>query len=440
MKMRGRTVVRIIWALIVLGLLGGWLIREHTSPSDKYELSFACDGGPDEEQFLFEQSDTVVEEGTRRILSDNGFVVYRIPVDNANLGRVFVNINQVGFHLKFSPDGSSWSPLMHFAELESRNPDLFQTQSCGFGDAQKEATTRTGTAYLRFGPPSRPRKPYPAIRSLKLHVSGPAPDEHFYRYSMTRMVMALLPARLMILVGLIPVIVLRKWWKTPWRLFGAGALLWTVSVAAKAGFAIPTNDAVSRMAHAVLPTFPADVTFWAYIGLLTGLFECGIFLLVATFIRRRQWSWHDAVSLGVGFGAMEAIALGVAAAVSISQSVNTGVTGATAFSLLGPAERLIALAVHTASVAMIVHALRQRRWRWFVASFLYKSGIDAVAAFVILAGTGLMSARPWFVELVLFGPFAYAGIFILAALRRIWDATDIPATSGDTGPVDGGVI
>ena len=83
-------------------------------------------------------------------------------------------------------------------------------------------------------------------------------------------------------------------------------------------------------------------------------------------------------------------------------------------------ERLIAVVVHTAAVVMIVYALSERKWSWLVASFAYKSGIDAVAAAVLLSGSDWLSAHPWLVELVLFGPFACAGLWILAFLARAW--------------------
>jgi hypothetical protein len=90
-------------------------------------------------------------------------------------------------------------------------------------------------------------------------------------------------------------------------------------------------------------------------------------------------------------------------------------------SLIGSVERLIALAIHAASAVMIIYALTQRKWGWFVAAFFYKSLVDAVAGFAILSG--LWETRPWFVELALVGPFGYAGLLILFVLCRGWNAS-----------------
>ena len=418
MKIKRRIIV-IVWTVLAAVCLCIFLYSPEGKvglPSGHAELSFACDGEGAEEQFLVEQVDTVVDNGARRITSDDGFIVYRIAVGDAILERGFITIRQVGFHLEFSPDGDEWSNLMHFAKLGKRDTDRFHTPSCGFGRRK----SRTGTAYFRFGPPTQPQEPHPAIKFVKLQVSGSQPPG-FQTFSIKRKLSGVLPARLMVLVGLVPVIILRRWWKTPWRLFGAGALLWTVSVAAKVGFALLANKPVARMLDAALPAFPADLALWIYIGLLTGVFECGIFLLIAGHIRRTKWTWKEAVSLGVAFGAVEAIALGIVAAIAAAMS--TGMNAPLdSFSFTGPVERVIALAVHTASVVMVIYALTQRKWKWFVASFLYKTAIDTVAAFIPLSGKALLEAHPWFVQLCLFGPFGYAGLCILALLWRFWPA------------------
>jgi len=245
------------------------------------------------------------------------------------------------------------------------------------------------------------------------------PPAGFQRFSAKRKLLALLPARLMVLVGLLAVIISWRCWKTPPRLFGLGALLWTVSVAGKIAFATVANDPVRTWLGTHWAS-SGDLVYWCYIGLLTGVFECGIFLLIARPLRRKEWKWQEACSVGIGFGGAEAIVLGVVGAVSYALRDASGVGLPAAFTLVGPVERLIALAVHAASTVMIIYALTRKKRGWFAAAFLYKSAIDAVAAFVALSAPNLMATRPWAVELCLFGPFAYVGVYVLFALRRRW--------------------
>jgi uncharacterized membrane protein YhfC len=228
------------------------------------------------------------------------------------------------------------------------------------------------------------------------------------------------PALWMALVGVTAMFFASRRWHASWRLLGAGAALWVGAVALKFGCAILGNAAVNRWLHAELPKFWADSAFWCYVGLLTGIFECGIFLLVAPLIRRRQWRWGEAMSLGVGFGAIEA--LGVAAGTALAARAIGGSSSLAIWigALLPAFERLIALAIHVAATVMILRALVDRQWRWFWVSFFYKSAVDSVAAWVILSGTSMRSS-PFLMEWVCFMPFALIGLGTLIYLRREWD-------------------
>jgi uncharacterized membrane protein YhfC len=154
-------------------------------------------------------------------------------------------------------------------------------------------------------------------------------------------------------------------------------------------------------------------------GLLTGVFECGIFLVVAPLIKRRQWSWHEALSLGVGFGAIEALAVGAAASCSAGQTGAWACLTTWSEALVPAFERLLALLVHVAAVVMILRALVDRKWQWFGVSFVYKTAIDGVAAWLLLSGTSLRSS-PWLMEWLCFAPFALIGVLVLLNLRRKW--------------------
>jgi uncharacterized membrane protein YhfC len=124
---------------------------------------------------------------------------------------------------------------------------------------------------------------------------------------------------------------------------------------------------------------------------------------------------------------MEAIALGSAAALAAVPNSEPIVNLNLSIALIGPVERVIALVIHIASVVMVIYAITQRRWSWFAAAFIFKSGVDAVAAFVLLTDT--MKTHLWCVELLLFGPFACVGVIVLVVLARSWhDAVANPQT------------
>lgn len=222
----------------------------------------------------------------------------------------------------------------------------------------------------------------------------------------------------MFLVGGVPVFIVWRRWRIPWRVWGGGAVLWIVSVALKFSFALVSSGPVYRWLHAALPQSWADPVDWCYLGSLTGVFECGIFLVAARLIKRRQWSWREALSLGVGFGAIEALALGIAS-VLVCQAGLWGCLATWSVPLVPAFERLLTLPIHAAAAVMILRALIDRKWPWFWVSFAYKSACDSVAACLNLSGTSLRSS-PWLMEWVCVAPFALIGVLVLLNLRRRW--------------------
>jgi uncharacterized membrane protein YhfC len=141
--------------------------------------------------------------------------------------------------------------------------------------------------------------------------------------------------------------------------------------------------------------------------------------VAAPLIKRRRWSWREALSLGVGFGAIEALGLAVVASLSASQAGAWSCLTGWSEALVPAFERFLALLIHIAAVVMILRALVDRKWPWFGVSFAYKSAVDGVAAWLLLSGTSLRSS-PWLTEGICFAPFALIGLLVLLNLRRRW--------------------
>jgi uncharacterized membrane protein YhfC len=391
------------------------------APTDKGMLSIKCDGTTAETQFIADQRGAETRNDARWITGDGGYVIYRIPVGNCTPEQLYYSVSSTSYSLEFSADGRSWSVMVSTPRSDEQ-PGQFGRSANGFLPEWQKAAKKTGTAYFRFSRPAGGKVPL-VIKSINIEVTGgpltkgfhtPREDFRSSWFRSERKSALSLPALLMMLVGLSAVL-LAKWrWRTPLRLFGLGALLWTISIAVKFAIAIPLSKPVEALLHQALPKHPADVTFWIYIGFLTGFTEVAIFLAMARWFQRRQWSWRDAASVGVGFGAIEAVLLGLGVAIAVA----TGMPGP---STLAPAlERFLTIFIHIATVVAPIYAVTRRKWGWFALAFIHKSGVDAVAAYILLAGSHLMAAHPWRVELVIFGPFAYIAIPILLVLRKRW--------------------
>lgn len=201
----------------------------------------------------------------------------------------------------------------------------------------------------------------------------------------------------MIAVALVAVIAFRRRSRASWAAFGIGALAWTVGVAAKIAWAVPTNKLVLAFFDAHLGRLAAPVS-WLYIGLLTGVFEVGATWIFVRATRIRTASRADATAFGIGFGAFEAALLGLFALAIVAvtalfwsklpHEVQTALAAKhssrwmLAFPIL---ERAYCIVAHAVSCILVVEAVQQKRPRWLAASFVYKTLLDGIAAWGIMA-------------------------------------------------------
>jgi uncharacterized membrane protein YhfC len=233
----------------------------------------------------------------------------------------------------------------------------------------------------------------------------------------------------MMAVGVAFLGALRPFRNRLWKPIGLGALGWFVSVALKFAWALPVNPFIYRgLLHAAGKA--GQPLFWIYVGLLTGIFECGFALLLVWRTRLKEATWSEAYAFGTAFGAVEAIALGVVALLSVlvfllffdhvpaelrtavSQQYQRQGLAVIPFPII---ERAATVIIHIFSSLLIIHAVQTRRWRWFWLSFAYKSGIDAVAAWAQQTGMTMSISGIAQVEgiVVVYAALGLAGIYWL---------------------------
>lgn len=254
-----------------------------------------------------------------------------------------------------------------------------------------------------------------------------------------RVYLILLSAVGMIVVACTAIGAWRFWSHVPWRWFWVGAAVWTVGVAVKFAWAIALNTPILGAMKASLP-HPLYLALGSiYVGLLTGVFEIGVTLIAGLIWPAMTRDATRGVAVGVGAGAFEAMLLGlgvlagaVAAIVTSGQTQERilaamiGTAGATPLVwLVAPVERVIAIACHVASRALVLVGIARRRWFWpFTVAFLLMSAIDAVAGYVHLSGV-MAGISPWWIELAI-APAAAASIPLLIWSIRQWPTPDQP--------------
>lgn len=208
-----------------------------------------------------------------------------------------------------------------------------------------------------------------------------------------------------------------------WRMLGWGALFWTFTVALKFAWAIPVNPPLMQLLGVSFqnPLTVPNIIFYIYVGALTGIFE----VLVAWLVLRKRAlgraSWKQALAFGVGFGAFEALLLGL---LSLVQSVGVLLTPETLpiatlgsmasnnnvlYAIAPVVERFSVILAHVFTCVAIFYsiAIRQPKWMWM--AVLYKTVLDAPAGLAQFMGLNTLE-RLWAIE----------GVILLIGLVGLW--------------------
>ncbi len=198
-----------------------------------------------------------------------------------------------------------------------------------------------------------------------------------------------------------------------WRYLGIGALMWIVTVAVKFLVATPLNPLVYQMLGVSDALFSSgNVLFYVYVGVLTGLTEVLISWLPLRYTRLGRVSWVNALAFGIGFGAFEALYLGVPSLftnlslLAAPQSISTETLSSLQilnnplYSLAPATDRIPATLVHIIGNVLLFYSVASKQVRWVWVSFGIKSMVDTIAAFGILYGTPSIAVL-WMLEAVL---------------------------------------
>lgn len=223
-----------------------------------------------------------------------------------------------------------------------------------------------------------------------------------------------------------------------WSVVALGAIAWIVSVTPKIVFHFLFSKQILSFLKSKLSPKLLRPFSWTYIGLLTGVFECGIALaFVLKFDILYQARWVDILAFGIGFGAFEAFALGAVALGQVGQYIlrpesvpeedtkeESWRTTPGIFSLLfvGPVERASAICVHVFSNVLIILAVQQNFYLLFWLSFGFKTLVDGIAGWMTLEKDIKSSTNvaQWWAYQAIFMILAFVSIIGIILLQKIW--------------------
>jgi uncharacterized membrane protein YhfC len=230
-----------------------------------------------------------------------------------------------------------------------------------------------------------------------------------------------------------------------WRYLGLGALAWIVTIVIKFLVATPLNPVVYQILYVPDALFaPGSVLFYVYVGVLTGLTEVLLTWLLLRYTHLGRSSWTQALAFGIGFGALEALYMGIPNLISniTALAAPQSIPEATLRSLqllndplfgLAPAtDRFAATLVHIFGNVLLFYGVASMQARWLWVSFVYKSLVDTVAAFAIFISTLTLPVL-WSLEVVLL-VFGCMGWWGLLQIQQRYRLAKMPGLAGQTAP------
>ncbi len=231
----------------------------------------------------------------------------------------------------------------------------------------------------------------------------------------------------MILVGVLSIIIWRFRSRTKMKYFLVGGAVWAAAISLKLVLELTITPKLLWISSLGSTVFLAVIG--AYVGIRTGLFECG--LTYITFIKSdlRNMSFDEAVAFGIGFGALEAILLGFQSLIQIlmftfnpkllflipesqRRIVEASLSMPTWVAAAPVIERIFTLFSHIFAILLILVSVARSRPIFFLLSFSYKSLLDALLPYIQvtfkpnISPIGAYEAEIWIVfmgSIALFG-------------------------------------
>ncbi len=207
------------------------------------------------------------------------------------------------------------------------------------------------------------------------------------------------------------------------RYFAFGAILWAVAIIPKyiMDFTITGPFQSFLLQHLSLTAVLAVMSL--YLGLRTGLFESGFTYLAVKYTKLSKMDFNEAMALGIGFGGIEAIYLGILSLLTIYVLMSQpGLASllppeqlAVSFIPIPILERLFTLFCHVFATVLVVYAVKLNDLRWLALSILFKTALDgALLPLQHVFGTGLSGIYIIEGYVAVLGIIALAGIYWFA--------------------------
>ncbi|WP_254591220.1 YhfC family glutamic-type intramembrane protease [Methanocella conradii] len=169
--------------------------------------------------------------------------------------------------------------------------------------------------------------------------------------------------------------------------YAYGALFWAIAIVIKVVMDLTVSGPLYSWLYAFMPVEGAVAAAGLYLGLRTGIIENGIAYLGVKYSRLKEMGFKDAVAVGIGFGGIEAIVLGLLSLLTVVTLLMSPALVSLLpqssieqfeplFMPLPVVERLFMLFGHAFATALAIYAVKLADLKWLGIAVLYKTLID----------------------------------------------------------------
>ena len=233
----------------------------------------------------------------------------------------------------------------------------------------------------------------------------------------------------MILVGILFPLYWKNKTKVNANFFFWGAGAWILAITAK----ILLDMTLTPILNVWL--FPHGITTalivsCLYVGLRTGIFESGFSYLVILKTKLKKMGYKEGVAFGLGFGAVEAIFLGITSFLNIllfvlfpgmiallpeaqQMALLAGLESNSLIVFAPVMERTVLMFIHVFSTLLVLYAVKAKKLSYLGLSILFKAIVDGIIPWLVFnlsPITDIVNAYLIEIPFIILAVFSYFGI------------------------------
>jgi uncharacterized membrane protein YhfC len=203
----------------------------------------------------------------------------------------------------------------------------------------------------------------------------------------------------MVLVGILVPLYWQRKARPGANYFLMGAGVWIIAIAIKMVMdytvTIPLN--IFFQPYGMVAVF---VGMGLYLGLRTGILESGLSYTIILKTKLKKMNYKQGIAFGMGFGAIEALFLGVTSFINIAaflmspqiismlpeatQTVILSQLNSSSWIVFGPIiERIAVMFIHIFSTLLVVYSIKSGKIKYLIISILFKTLVDGIIPWLV---------------------------------------------------------